>query len=101
MRRWSRRGIALSQLSEANIPTLIVSVSVLLVIVGLRLVSKRIPGALLAVAGSIIVAYAFDLAARGVQLLGPVPGGLPTVGLPAVDWSSIPPLLTTSLRSSS
>ena len=85
---------ALSQLPQTNVPTLIISVSVLVVIVGLRLVARRIPGALLAVVGSIIVSYAFNIAGLGIALLGPVPGGLPKFGLPDVGLSSIASLLT-------
>lgn len=87
---------ALSQLPQANLPTLIVSASVLVVIVGLRLVARQIPGALIAVVGSIVASYVFDLAAIGVKPLGPVPGGLPTIGLPDVALSSLPPLLPTT-----
>src|SRR5262245_62467091 len=46
---------ALSQLPQANVATVVVSVVVLVVIVGLRLIAKQIPGALIAVVGSIIV----------------------------------------------
>jgi SulP family sulfate permease len=84
---------ALSQIGQTNVPTLVVSLAVLAVIVGLRRVAPRIPGALLAVVGSIAASYALDLAARGVTPLGPVPGGLPAFGLPAVGWASLPPLL--------
>ncbi len=87
---------AISQLPETNLPTLIVSASVLVVIVGLRLVAKKLPGALIAVVGSIVASYVFNLAARGVTLLGPVPGGLPTIGLPDVGLSVAPALLTTT-----
>ncbi len=62
--------------------TLAVSVSVLVVIIGLERVNKRIPGALIAVVGAIAVSYFLDLAARGVTTLGTVQGGLPTFGLP-------------------
>ena len=62
--------------------TLAVSISVLVVIVGLERVNKKIPGALIAVVGAIAVSYFFDLAAHGVTTLGTVQGGLPTFGLP-------------------
>jgi MFS superfamily sulfate permease-like transporter len=52
-----------------------------------------IPGALIAVVGSIIVSKALDLQADGVAVLGPVPGGLPSFGLPDVDWSKDAPAL--------
>ena len=43
------------------------------------------PGALIAVVGATILTYALDLSAHGVELVGPVPGGLPSVGLPAIS----------------
>ena len=76
---------ALSQLPEASVPTFAVSLSVLAVIVVLRRVAPRVPGALIAVAGSIAAGYALDLAAYGVAPLGPVPGGLPAFGPPDVS----------------
>ncbi len=68
--------------TETSVPTLAVSVGVLVTIVGLERVNKKIPGALIAVVGSIAISYFFDLAARGVTDLGTVPGGLPQFGLP-------------------
>ena len=91
--------IAVSQIGQTNIPTLIVSVSVLVVIVGLRKVAKQIPGALIAVIGAIVASYVLNLAAYGVVPLGPVPGGLPAIGIPDVTWTanSVGQLVTTSL----
>jgi sulfate permease, SulP family len=65
-----------------SIATLAVSVAVLAVILGLGRVDKRIPGPLIAVVGSIVLSSALDLAAKGVTVLGTVPGGLPSIGLP-------------------
>jgi SulP family sulfate permease len=41
----------------------------------------------------------FDLAAYGVVPLGPVPGGLPDIGIPDVSWTSgtVAQLVTTSI----
>ncbi len=74
--------------TETNVPTLIVSIAVLVTIVGLERVNKKIPGALLAVVGSIAISYFFDLAARGVTDLGPVQGGLPAIGFPTAVMNS-------------
>jgi sulfate permease, SulP family len=68
--------------TQTSVPTLVVSISVLATIVILGRVAKAIPGALIAVVGSIVLSYLLDLAARGVTTLGPVPGGLPPLGLP-------------------
>jgi high affinity sulfate transporter 1 len=62
--------------------TLAVSIAVLVTIVGLGAVNKRIPGALIAVVGSIVLSKALDLPAKGVTTLGPIQGGLPAIGLP-------------------
>ena len=70
------------QLGETNPYTLAVSISVLVIIVGCRRINKKIPGALIAVVGAILVSYLFNLAAYGVAVLGPVPSGLPKLGLP-------------------
>ncbi len=58
----------------------------LVVIVGSKLVSKKIPGALIAVIGAIALSWYLDLG-QHVHVLGAVPSGLPHIGLPQVDWS--------------
>jgi SulP family sulfate permease len=68
--------------SSTSLPTLAVSAFVLITIVGLDKVNKKIPGALLAVVAAIAASYLLDLSAKGVTVLGTVPGGLPTLGLP-------------------
>ena len=76
----------LQQIEQINFKALVISLGVLAVIVGSRRLSKRIPGALIAVIGAIVVSWALDLGQQ-VQVLGAVPGGLPHIGLPRVNWS--------------
>jgi SulP family sulfate permease len=76
----------LQQIEQVNFRALIVALSVLAVIVGSKKVSKKIPGALIAVIGAIVASWAFDLG-QHVHVLGAVPGGLPHIGLPQVNWS--------------
>ncbi len=71
-------------------------------ILGLERVNKKIPGALIAVVGSIVASYVFDLTAKGVTDLGTVPSGLPPLGLPTdvITTANIAALLpTVHLRS--
>jgi high affinity sulfate transporter 1 len=68
--------------TETNVPTLIVSITVLVLILGLGRVNKAIPGALIAVVVTIFASAQLNLAADGVSVLGTVPGGLPKLSLP-------------------
>lgn len=84
-----------SNVGDTSTATLAVSLCVLAVIVGCRRIDRRIPGALIAVVGAIAVSWNWDLSVDGVTTLGPVPGGLPSLGLPDVGWSDLPTLMAT------
>jgi len=75
----------LQQLGQVRRYELMIALSVLLVIVGLRKLSKTIPGALIAVIGTMIASSALGID-KHVHVVGAVPGGLPHLGLPKVDW---------------
>ena len=77
---------AIQQIDDLNVYALATTLSVLGVIVGSKRVSKKIPGALIAVVGAIIVSWALDLKAH-MHVLGTVPSGLPHIALPDVGWS--------------
>src|SRR4029077_1157647 len=53
----------------------------------------RFPGALLAVIGTVVASAAFDFSGHGIQVIGPVPGGLPHLSVPALSWGLIHRLL--------
>jgi high affinity sulfate transporter 1 len=76
----------IQQITNLNIYALVTALSVLVVIVGSKRISKKIPGALIAVVGAIVVSWAIGLQAH-MQVLGAVPSGLPHVALPDVQWS--------------
>jgi sulfate permease, SulP family len=89
---------ALKQIPQANIPTVIISLVVILIIISASKINDKIPGALIAVVGMIIASYAFNFSTKyGVEILGYVPRGLPKLGLPDVKLTDLPPLLTTAL----
>ncbi len=83
---------------QTNIHTLAVTLVVLAVILGSGKISKKFPGALVAVIGAIVVSWAINLKAAGVATLGAVPSGLPDFGLPhvAVDTNLLLTLLPTA-----
>ena len=53
----------------------------------------KIPAVLVAVVLSIVAAAVFDLAARGVQLVGVLPQGLPPFTIPDISLSDLPLLI--------
>ncbi len=88
----------LGDIGEANADTIWVSVGVIVVILGSKAINPRIPGALIAVIGSIVVSKQLDLSADGVATLGKVPSGLPTFGVPSygLTWDQFTVLLPTA-----
>src|SRR5215472_13239769 len=78
--------IDLQQLRQVNPYALTISLTVLVLIAGLKMVSKRIPGALIAVIGSLIASWAFRFD-QHVHVLGTIPSGLPHLSLPQVEWN--------------
>jgi high affinity sulfate transporter 1 len=80
-------------LPHANLPTVALSGLVAAAILLADRYAPRLQLPLLAVLGSIAASAAFHFAAHGIAVIGPVPGGLPRLGLPAVTWSEILALL--------
>ena len=76
----------IQQIEQINFYALAVALSVLVVIVGSKKISKKIPGALIAVIGAIVLSWALGLKEH-VHVLGSVPSGLPHIGLPEAKWS--------------
>ncbi len=76
----------IQQIEQVNVHALAVALGVLVIIVLSKKMSKKIPGALMAVVGAIMASWALNFKAH-VQVLGAVPGGLPHLGLPEVRWS--------------
>src|SRR5690349_18046367 len=80
-------------ISSVNWGDVAVSAGVIVTVLVIRRLTRRIPGPLIAVVIAISVSYAFDLAAHGVSVVGPVPGGLPTFGPPALGRADAAALL--------
>ena len=79
---WRELGSWLGSLGDTHWTTLLVGVTALGVILGLRRLAPAVPGALVLVAGGLLASSLFDLGAHGVALVGDVPSGLPAPELP-------------------
>ena len=81
---------ALPHTHPADVAT---SIGVILVVLAARRIGHRIPGPLIAVIIAISVSKVAGLASRGVAVVGFVPRGLPSLGLPALGWHDAVALL--------
>ncbi len=69
----------------------------LVIIVGLKRVSPRTPGILIAVVTAIVLSIVLDLAARGVVVIGTLPQGFPVPSFPGVPLADMPLLFVAAV----
>ena len=83
------------QIGQFQPYSLCLSIAVIFTIIGLKRISERIPGELIAVSGAITASWIWDFKAKGVAVLGDVPSGLPEIGVPDINcsWALIEQLL--------
>ncbi|MGW8313578.1 MAG: SulP family inorganic anion transporter [Desulfuromonadales bacterium] len=75
----------LQQIDQVNGYALAVSLSVLVVIIGSKKISKKIPGALIAVVSATAISWALDFG-QHLPVLGVIPSGLPRIRIPDIEW---------------
>ena len=80
-------------LPTAHLLTMEISVAVVVCIILFRRFAPKLPGALFVVGGAVAASAFFHWAQRGVTILGPVPGGLPHLGLHDLAWRDVEVLL--------
>jgi high affinity sulfate transporter 1 len=66
--------------------TLLVGLASLAIVLGLKRVAPVVPGSLVAVGFGILAVRLFGLDRHGVDIVGPIEGGLPSLGLPGVGF---------------
>ena len=72
-------------LDDVSWTTLLVGLAALALILGLRFLAPRIPGALVLIVAGLLATYVFALGEHGVALVGHVPRGLPAPSLPSLE----------------
>jgi high affinity sulfate transporter 1 len=84
----------ITELPDASVLTIGFALGTLVISLGFKRFSPRIPGAIVAVVLSIIISAATDAKAHGVAVVGSVEGGLPPIGLPpGISWDDVPRVL--------
>jgi SulP family sulfate permease len=84
---------AIRDISTTNIPTLLLGVAGITVITALKTWKKTFPSQLVIVVIGIIIVWLFELHDKGVQIVGEVPQGLPTLSHINIDVETIQSLL--------
>jgi high affinity sulfate transporter 1 len=84
----------LANLGSTSAATLAVGASALVLLFGVERFAPKLPGGLIALVLGIAVSSALDLSVHGVAVVGHVPSGLPTPGVPTVDSGDLPELAT-------
>lgn len=84
----------ITEVPNASVPTIAFALGTLVISLGFKRFSPRIPGAIVAVVLSIIISAATDAKAHGVAVVGSVERGLPPIGLPpGISWNDVPRVL--------
>ncbi len=82
-----------TQVGDVNLPTLAIGLVALAVIFALRAYAPKVPAMLMAVVLGIAAVAAFDLQEHGVAIVGAIPGGLPSLSIPALRLGDVTALL--------
>ncbi len=86
-----------SKIDQAHLSTLSIGVLSIAIILLLRRISKRIPGALVVVILSILGVFFLKLNTKGVAIVATIPVGLPTFGIPEVSLLGLKELFPIAL----
>jgi high affinity sulfate transporter 1 len=83
----------IAHLGHTGAATLAVGAGALALLFSLERLAPKVPGGLIALVLGILVSSVFSLSSHGVEIVGHVPGGLPTPGVPSVHSADIAPLI--------
>jgi sulfate permease, SulP family len=94
---WARSADLLAHAGDTHVPSLLVGTVALAAILAGRIWLRNRPIALLVVLSGIVAAQVLQLEVYGVALLGEVPQGLPSLGIPAISRSDLNDLVPVAL----
>jgi len=77
------------QMPQTSLPTLAVGIAMLAILIGFERWLPRVPAPLVAVALGIGGVRLLDLKARGIELVGHIPTGLPPLTMPDLSLASV------------
>lgn len=84
-------------IDQINVHTIVIGITTVALILGLKKINKKIPAALVVVILGISINYFSKLDAFGVKIVGKIPEGLPDFTLPTIAFSRIAELIPIAL----
>ncbi len=85
------------KISQCHLPTCLLGVGLLGLLVGLRRIAPRLPGALAACLVALGLSFVLHLEQKGVTVVGAFPRGLPALAWPGVSWQEVHTLLPAAI----
>jgi SulP family sulfate permease len=79
----------ITHLGDTQVLTLVLGVGLIVVSVALQRFAPRVPAALVVLVLGTAISAVFDLRSHGVDVIGHVPAGLPSIGIPGVSLHEI------------
>lgn len=91
--------VSLGHVAQANLGAVILALLTVLLLIFTKRVTKRIPGSIVAVVATVLLAVTFPsfFAVKTVGDIGVIPSSLPFPSMPAIDWNIILPLVPAAL----
>ncbi len=87
----------ITELGQVSWPTLAYGAATIAIIFVFKIFLPKVPGAIIAVVGLLILATATNASSYGVEVIGAIQGGFPPIGLPTgISWTSVPAVLSTA-----
>ena len=83
----------IDHLGDTSGATLAVGAGALVLLFGLERFVPKVPGGLVALVAGIVISGALDLSGHGVAIVGDVPSGFPSVGVPDIPSENIAALM--------
>ncbi|MFB7884170.1 SulP family inorganic anion transporter [Microbacterium sp. NPDC056057] len=87
----------ISELGQLSWPTLAYGAATIGIIFAFKIFLPKVPGAIIAVVGLLILATFTNASSYGVDVIGAIQGGFPPIGFPTgVTWGDVPAVLSTA-----
>ena len=81
-------------LPKVNLPSLAISALVVAGVLTLGGFAPKVPGPLIAVVAAVAASKALNFAGHGIDIIGPVAGGLPHLSVPHASWRDIEAIIS-------